>query len=97
MSVGTLAFLAGLLVIPLLFLTLGHRWRRRGPRARAAFWGGLTGYLLASCAALVAGMSPAAEWSPGDTLRGALGFWSLLVAPALGAAVALLLAGNERR
>ena len=97
MSAGTLALLAGLFVIPLAFLTLGHRWRRRGPRARAAFWGGLTGYLLASCVALVVGMSPAAEWSAGDTLRGALGFWSLLLAPALGVAVALLLAGNERR
>lgn len=97
MSAGTLALLGGLFVVPLLFLALGHRWRRRGPRARAAFWGGLAGYLVASCAALVVGMRPAEEWSAGDTLRGALGFWGLLLAPALGAAVAVLLAGNERR
>jgi hypothetical protein len=88
MSLGTGIFLVGLLVVPLLFLALGHKWRRRSPRQRAAFWGGLTGYLVAACAALWVGMIPAAEWSAGDTVRGALGFWSLLVAPAFGAAIA---------
>jgi hypothetical protein len=97
MSLGTGVFLAGLLVVPLLFLALGHKWRRRSPRQRAAFWGGLTGYLVAAGAAMWVGMIPAAEWSPTDTVRGALGFWSLLVAPALGAAIGAIAARNRPR
>jgi len=97
MSAGILALLAGLFLVPLLFLALGHRWRRRGPRQRAAFWGGLTGYFIAAFVALVVGMRPAAEWSGNDTMRGVLGLWSLVIAPTLGAAVGALLAGNARR
>ncbi len=97
MSAGTLAMLIGLLVVPALFLWLGHGWRHRSHRQRAVFWGALTGYLVASLAALAVGMFPPSEWSAGDTIRGALGFWSLVILPALGAAAAALMAGNDSR
>lgn len=97
MTPGTAVMLLGLFLVPLVFLALGHKWRRRSPRLRAAFWGGLTGYLVAACAALWVGMMPAAEWSSSDTLRGALGFWSLVVAPALGAAIAAVVAKHPRQ
>ena len=97
MSLGTVVLLAGLFLVPLLFLSLGHRWRRRSPRQRAAFWGGLAGYLVAACVAMWVGMIPAAEWSSTDTVRGALGLWSLLIAPALGAAIAAAVAKNRSR
>lgn len=97
MTPGTAVMLLGLFLMPLVFLALGHKWRKRSPRQRAAFWGGLTGYLFAACAALWVGMTPAAEWSAGDTVRGAVGYWSLLVAPALGAAIAAAVGKNPRR
>lgn len=96
MTAGLPALLVGLFAVPVAFLWLGHGWRRRTPRQRAAFWGGLAGYLVASLAVMLAGMIPPSEWSAADTVRGALGWWSLLVAPALGAAVAVLAAKSRR-
>jgi hypothetical protein len=89
-SAGTLAMLVGVFGVPMVLLWLGHRLRRRGPQRRAAFWGGLVGYGIAACVALVASMKPPAMWSDDDTLRGLLGFWSLLVGPAAGALAGLL-------
>ena len=97
MSAGLVALLMGLFVVPLLFLTLGHGWRRRSPRLRSAFWGGVLGYAIAACAALIVGIVPPSEWSGADVMRGALGFWSPLVVPALGAGIAVLLRGNGHR
>jgi hypothetical protein len=85
MSAGTLAMLAGLFVVPLVLLWLGHRMRDRTPAQRAMFWGGLVGYLVASIAALIVGMTPAAEWAADDTVRGFLGYWGLLAGFAIGA------------
>lgn len=85
MSPGAVAMLAGLFVVPVALLALGHRLRRRTYRQRAVFWGAAIGYLVASCAALVAGMIPPESWSADDRWRGLLGFWSLLIGPAIGA------------
>ncbi|MGH7637898.1 MAG: hypothetical protein ACREOK_09625 [Gemmatimonadaceae bacterium] len=89
MSIGVVALLVGLFVIPLIILGLGHRLRRRSPTQRRVFWGALVGYLVAALAAMWVGMVPAAEWSNSDTVRGLLGFWGLLVGPLIGAAAAV--------
>lgn len=91
MTPGLAAMLAGVFIIPVLLLWAGHRLRRRPPRWRAAFWGALVGHSLFAPAAMVAAMIPPAEWSAADTMRGLFGFWSLLLAPIVGAAVALAL------
>lgn len=98
MSPGTVALLLGLFVVPVALLALGHRLRRRTPRQRAVFWGGLAGYLIGALGVMWVGMVPAAEWSAGDTARGLIGFWGLIIAPVLGglAAVALFRARRAR-
>lgn len=90
MSVGTVALLVGLFVVPVVLLVLGHRLRRRTPTQRRAFWGALVGYLVAALAAMWVGMVPAAEWSSNDTMRGLLGFGGLLAGPLIGAAAAIV-------
>lgn len=90
MTPGILAMLLGVFVVPGVLLWLGHRLRRRTPRWRAAFWGGVTGHLIALVIGSIAAMTPAAEWSGDDTLRGALGFWSFLVLPAAGAVIGVM-------
>jgi hypothetical protein len=44
--------------------------------------------------ALVAALVPAAEWAPTDTVRGALGFWLLLLAPTVGAVIGSMVGGR---
>ena len=88
MTAGLAAMLLGIFVVPAALLWAGHHLRRRSPRIQGAFWGGLVGHVVAVAAGLAA-MFPAAEWADGDALRGALGFWSWLVLPAVGAAVGL--------
>lgn len=90
MTIGTIALLIGLFVMPVVLLGLGHRLRRRSPMQRRIFWGALVGYLVAALAAMWVGMVPAAEWSSTDTARGLLGFWGLLLGPIIGAAAAAI-------
>lgn len=87
MTFGTAALLLGLFLVPAALLWSGHRLRRRSPRWRSVFWGALAGYALGSLLAIVAGLIPPAEWASDDRMRGLLGFWSLLLLPALGAAI----------
>jgi hypothetical protein len=94
MTPGILALLLGAFVLPGLLLWLGHRLRRRTPRWRAAFWGGVTGHVIALVVGSIAAMTPAAHWSADDTLRGALGLWSFLVLPIVGAAVGMFRAAR---
>ena len=90
MTPGILALLVGAFVVPGVLLWLGHRLRRRTPRWRGAFWGGVAGHLIALVVGSIAAMTPAAEWSPDDTLRGAVGLWSFLVLPVVGAVLGVL-------
>ncbi len=90
MTPGLLALLAGTFGVPAALLWAGHRLRRRPARWRWAFWGALLGHLVAIPLALWGAMVPAAEWAPTDAWRGALGFWALLVLPAVGGAVGAL-------
>lgn len=87
MTPGTAAMLLGLFAVPALLLWSGHRLRRRSLRWRSVFWGLLLGYVAGSLVAMTAAMMPAAEWTGDDTMRGLLGFWSLVLLPALGAMV----------
>ena len=95
MSTGTFAFLVGLFIVPVIILWLGHRLRRRTARQRGAFWGGVIGYGAASIAALIVGMYPAAMWGDSDLMRGALGFWSIVVVPVFGAAIGAVMAKQD--
>ncbi len=85
MTPGILVFLVGLYVLPLGLLIWGHRHRRLSPRSRRAFWGAILGHCIAGTVAMIVGMVEPQEWTAGDTLRGFLGLWSLLVFPLIGA------------
>lgn len=97
MTPGVAAMLLGTFAVPALLLWAGHRLRRRPPRWRAAFWGALIAHVVAVPIAVVAAMIPAAEWAPTDTVRGALGFWLLLIAPVVGATIGATSAGRTAR
>ena len=97
MTPGLAAMLAGAFGVPVALLWIGHRLRRRPPRWRGAFWGALLAHVVVAPMAMIAAMMPPAEWAPSDTLRGALGFWALLIAPIAGAALGAMAAGREER
>lgn len=87
MSLQQMALLAGLFIVPGTLLSIGHRLRRRSPRLQSAFWGAIAAHILASLAVLWFSMIPAEGWQSTDMLRGAIGFWSLLIAPVVGGAL----------
>lgn len=96
MTVHLAAMLTGVFVVPAILLWAGHRLRRRSPRWRSAFWGAVVVHMVVAPMAMVAAMYPAAEWAPGDTWRGAMGFWSLVLAPLLGAIIGAVRADGAR-
>jgi len=96
MTPGIMAMLLGVFVVPAILLWAGHRLRRRSPRWLAAFWGGVTGHIVALLVGSVAGMIPAEQWEPTDVLRGALALWSFLVLPAAGAILGALMSRAKR-
>jgi MFS family permease len=96
MSVHFIAFLVGLFAVPITLLAYGRRIRRRGPRARAVFWGAIVGHCVAGTLAVVLGMIPPESWTSGETTRGFAGFWSLLLFPIAGALLAAALARPRR-
>jgi len=85
MTIGLVVFVVGLFGVPIALLMLGHRLRRRSPRARAIFTGGVIGHCVAGLLAVIWGMLPPEAWGPNDTARGFAGLWSLLLFPILGA------------
>lgn len=90
MSIHLLVFLAGLFVVPVIMLAVGHKLRRRSPRVRSAFWGAVIGYCIAGTLAVSLGMVPPEAWQPEERFRGFIGLWSMVVMPAIGAAVGML-------
>lgn len=84
MSLGLIAMLLGVFVVPGVLLWMGHRVRRRPPRWRRAFWGALIGHVVALVIGAIAGMTPPESWAPTDYWRGALAFYSFLILPLLG-------------
>ena len=87
MSLDFVVFLVGLFGVPIALLSLGHRLRRRSPRARAMFRGAIFGHCIAGTLAVVWGMIPPEAWEPTETARGFAGLWSLLLLPVAGAVV----------
>ena len=91
MSIGTVALLAGLFVIPMILLYMGHRMRRRSRRWRLTFWGALFGHTIAACFALWYSMVPPELWISGDFSRGLFGFYGMLLGGFLGGLVGMAL------
>ena len=85
MNIGLVVFVAGLFGVPVALLILGHRLRRRSPRARAMFKGAVIGHCVAGVLAVTWGMLPPEAWEPTESARGFAGLWSLLLFPVLGA------------
>lgn len=96
MTAGTIVFLLGLYVVPLVLLAWGHRVRRLSTRNRRAFWGAIIGHCVAVVAALFAGMLPPESWTDDSVLRGILGFWGLFVLPLGGSVVAMLTTSSRQ-
>ena len=90
MTLLLVALLAGLFVIPAVLLTVGHRLRKRSARVQSAFWGAIVAHIVASLAVVVFSMIPSEGWQATDVLRGTIAFWSLLVAPIVGAGIGAL-------
>lgn len=90
MSIGFVALLLGLFIVPVFLLYLGHRLRRRSRRARAVFWGALFGHTVAGLVAVVYSMIPPEAWTSADATRGFFGFYGMLAGGLLGALVGLL-------
>jgi len=95
MSLNLIAFLTGLFVIPIWLLWLGHKLRRRSRRGRRVFWGAVVGYCIAGTLAVIGGMIPPEAWVSGETIRGLVGYWGMLVVPVLGAVGAGLIADRQ--
>ena len=87
MTPGLVAMLVGVFVVPAMLVWVGHRLRRRSAAVRSAFWGAVTGHLIAIVPGLTFAMIPPEEWSADDRWRGAMALWSYLVLPIAGAAV----------
>ena len=94
---GRIALLLGLFAVPALLLLAGHHWRHTGPRVRGAFWGGVIAHSGAAVLATVAGVLWPVEWESDDTVRGFLGFWSMLVLSGAGATIGALVNGRTAR
>jgi ABC-type uncharacterized transport system permease subunit len=89
------ALLAGLFIVPLALLALGHRLRERTAVLRGAFWGGVIGHGIALVIAVTAMHVPPVLWD--SSTRIAAAFWSLLAGAAFGAAAGVLHARSRQR
>ncbi|MBK8250148.1 MAG: hypothetical protein IPK85_22570 [Gemmatimonadetes bacterium] len=90
-----LLLLVGLFGVPIALLVVGHRIKRESPARQRAFWGAVYGHVAAALLALYASLSPPTGWLPADTVRGALGLWSLVVFPLAGAFLGALRSSPE--
>lgn len=77
--------LAGLFLVPVALLWLGHRLRRRAPGARAVFWGVTIGHSIGIIATLAAAHYPPVLWTEG--WRAVAVHWSMVAGALLGAGV----------
>ncbi len=85
MSLSLLALLAGMFVVPVALLWLGHRLRRRSARSRGVFWGAVVGHTLGMLASVAAMHVPAVLWAGGDA-RTIVVHWGMLIGAIVGAA-----------
>ena len=77
----------GLFGVPLALLVVGHRIKRSSQRRQYVFWGCVWGHLAALVLAMYASLSPPIGWEASDVTRGALGVWSLVLVPLVGALI----------
>ena len=94
MSVSLMALLAGLFIVPVVLLWLGHRLRRRTAPWRGMFWGAVAGHTLGMLASVAAMHVPAVLWAGGGA-RTAVVHWGMLVGAIGGAAFGWML-GSRR-
>lgn len=86
--------LAGLFVVPLVLLWMGHRLRRRAPRWRSAFWGAVAGHSAGVLATLWVLHYPAVLW--GDGAREMAVHWSMVLGALLGGVIGAGIARADR-
>lgn len=94
MSLALTALLAGMFVVPVVMLWLGHRLRRRSARARGGFWGAVAGHTLGMLASVAAMHVPAILWAGGDA-RTIVVYGGMLIGAIAGAAIGWM-AGARR-
>ena len=90
MTVSLLGLLVGLFGVPVVLLWLGHRLRRRPPRARAVFWGATIGYGLGLLLMLVAIHYPPVLWEGAD-LRTWVVHWGMVIGALVGATIGTIM------
>ena len=90
------SLLAGLFIVPIVLLYVGHRLRRRSRRARGFFWGALAGHTLGALFATWYSMIPPEMWTSADTTRGFFGFYAMLAMAAAGGLIGLLSASRNK-
>jgi hypothetical protein len=76
--------LAGLFLVPVVLLWLGHRLRRRAHGARAVFWGATIGHSIGIAVTLAAVHYPPVQWTEG--WRAVAVHWSMVLGAVVGAA-----------
>jgi hypothetical protein len=90
MNAGTVVFIVGLYVVPIVLLAWGHKIRRLSPKSRRAFWGAIIGHCVAGILAVTLGMIPPEAWTSEETIRGFFGLWALFLLPLIGGATGAL-------
>jgi hypothetical protein len=87
--ISKLAFLLGVVGVPLVLLVLGHDFRRRSGRARTLFWGATSGFLAGMLISAVLAVLPATDWAGGPAWRTLAVHWGGLAGAVLGASFVL--------
>jgi hypothetical protein len=86
--------LLGVFGVPAALLVAGRKLRLRSARWHRAFWGAVTGHLVALAVGTTMAMIPPEAWAPTDTWRGLLGLWSFALLPLVGALVGSSVGGR---
>lgn len=94
MSLSLLALLAGLFIVPVALLWMGHRLRRRTPAWRGAFWGAVAGHTLGMLVTLAALHYPPVLWGDGGW-RTTLVHGAMLLGAAAGGAIGWMMGARR--
>lgn len=86
MILARLALLAGLFILPVVLLTLGHGMRDRSTRTKRLFWGGVIGHAVGIIVTMVVMMSPPVWWADAESVRTFAVHWAMVVGCAVGVA-----------
>jgi len=93
-SLSLLALLAGMFIVPVGLLWLGHRLRRRTAPSRGVFWGAVAGHTLGMLASVAAMHVPAVPWAGGDA-RTIIVHWGMLLGAILGGAIGWMMGARR--